>query len=359
MRVRHQQLSTLEAETSALVERKIVSDQKFIPPRQYKHSPRRRSRSKHHLGLSALVHSTYKALCRAIASCNGCCDWSVAKLSAYVGVSDRQFQRDVKVLVARGLIEKIMRRGKAYGNETNLWKRVKLGSTPPGDKTSLQRQVLLNASSTSAIAPVLPRAREGASEFTPATGSPNEPLSPANPPAQAKIPARMPKKPGSGWNRRGQSVYRQPNPAQKAARRVMEALGVSPGMWRSRDAIVTALRQWLHENPGREGLEAAGDALLSIWADYQQAVQSGLLWREYAWGPCTFFGQGYWQHRDTWGWARRNEAEERMRADNFTQSGRELTSEEYAELEARQRDAEAHEAAGERWSILQNAWVPA
>lgn len=109
---------------------------------------RARSRRKCHNGLTASQDSTYKRTRRAIRSCNGVCDWDVARLAASCGISERQFSRDLAVLVALGFVLKIERRIAAQRNNTNL---LMLPALPPsglGDKNVTEKLELLETTTT-------------------------------------------------------------------------------------------------------------------------------------------------------------------------------------------------------------------
>ena len=107
-----------------------------------------KSRRKCHGGLTANQHSTYKRVRRAIHSGDGVCDWDVARLAASCGISERQFNRDLAVIVARGLILKIERRLSGRRNDTNLLMLPALASSRMGDKNVGEKQKLLELKPT-------------------------------------------------------------------------------------------------------------------------------------------------------------------------------------------------------------------
>lgn len=161
--------------------------------------------------------------------------------------------------------------------------------------------------STVANAPV-PRAREGASIQTPPAGSPDELPVPTGPPIPAAAPAKAASKPRRRWNGRSQSVIRQLTPVQKAAERIMAALGVAPSLWKTREAIAYAIRQWAQQEPDK-GLEEAVAALVACWRDYQRTPM------RFRWGLISFFGENHWQERSSWPVDRRAQQEQRLAAE--------------------------------------------
>lgn len=109
---------------------------------------RARSRRKCHGGITANQNSTYRRLRRSILCCNGVCDWEVARLAALCGISERQFNRDLNVLVGRGLIVKIERRQSRLRSLTNLYMLPALVPLGVGDKNVGQKQELLETKTT-------------------------------------------------------------------------------------------------------------------------------------------------------------------------------------------------------------------
>jgi hypothetical protein len=110
----------------------VNSNRKSLPTRY----PRRR---RNHLNLSPGVYLTFKAICRAIAACGGCCDWDAAKLAHHCGVGVSTYFTHSAILVSRGLIVRVPRPGHGKYNETSLLMRPKVLNSSTLDS---EREVL-------------------------------------------------------------------------------------------------------------------------------------------------------------------------------------------------------------------------
>jgi hypothetical protein len=107
----------------------VISTANQLVNRNPPPAPRNRSgRRKLHGGLTASQASTYKGMKRAIASCDGECDWSVDRLAAYCGIGRTTFQENRRVIVDElCLIELTERPGTQHRHATNLWRMPQLG----------------------------------------------------------------------------------------------------------------------------------------------------------------------------------------------------------------------------------------
>jgi len=89
-------------------------------------------------GLTVGQYMTYKRMRRAIAICGGVCDWSVPRLAKYCrGIKEKQFGRDMDVIVEKGLIVRVRRRKACRRNDTNQWKLPELATSSMGSSLTL------------------------------------------------------------------------------------------------------------------------------------------------------------------------------------------------------------------------------
>jgi len=75
------------------------------------------------VGLTRTQQSTYRMMLRVIRRCNSVCDWPVRRLASACGVSESTFERDIRVLKAKGLIAVEHRKVPTCSrwNNTNLY----------------------------------------------------------------------------------------------------------------------------------------------------------------------------------------------------------------------------------------------
>ena len=110
--------------------------------------PRRR-RAKNHMGLTATQWSTYSTVKRLVrTSRDYVCNWSVPRLADACGISVTQFQRDMQVIVTRGLILRCFRTGTDYRNDTNLWMLPPLAGGGDGRINATQKKEIVSTKTT-------------------------------------------------------------------------------------------------------------------------------------------------------------------------------------------------------------------